>query len=96
MRVLQILGNVENYHASLSLNIQTQILTSSTKTIKNPPEKGVRCLHSCLFVLHKQNREINLIALQKQTPIESKKKHTHKHSYVPTHKTNPVFIESIE
>lgn len=49
MRVLQILGNVENYHASLSLNIQTQILTSSTKTIKNPPEKGVSLLAQ-LFV----------------------------------------------
>lgn len=36
MRVLQILGNVENYHASISLNIQTQILTSS-KTIKRTP-----------------------------------------------------------
>lgn len=84
--MLQILGNVENYHASISLNFQTQILTSS-KTIENPLQKRVHSLHNCLFVLHKQNREMNLIALSKSNTYRIK------HSYVPTHETNPVFIE---
>lgn len=53
MRVLQILGNVENYHASLSLNIQTQILTSSTKSIKNPQKKGfAACTTVCSFFIN--------------------------------------------